>query len=69
MRELPLKDNLTILTAPTENNLCILSKEKATIKIFEEDIIIHTFENELFEQKEIKILFTYLIKLCAVLKK
>ncbi|RXA55443.1 SufE protein, partial [Enterococcus casseliflavus] len=55
MRELPLKDNLTILTTPTENKLCIFSKEKATIKIFEEDKIIHTFENELFEQKEIKI--------------
>lgn len=55
MRELPLKDNLTILTTPTENNLCIFSKEKATSKIFEEDKIIHTFENELFEQKEIKI--------------
>ena len=55
MRELPLKDNLTILTTPTENNLCIFSKEKSTIKIFEEDKIIHTFEHELFEQKEITV--------------
>lgn len=29
MRELPLKDNLTILTTLTENNLCIFSKEKS----------------------------------------
>lgn len=55
LRELPLKDNITILTTPTENNVCIFSHKKAAIKIFENDKIIHTFAHELFEQKKITI--------------